>query len=246
MSGEVFSALQALRGTELVEEVRIFGADPVTGERGKATDRLEVEPNALVFSYDHQVLVEGRHEPRRIVPGLASPRPIGATLPGAVPGGRLQPALLTRAFDDVLAPIMSHHRQLPAYLDPALTPEDFLDWLAGWVGVLLDETWPIERRRAFVAVAAEPVPDARHGRWAADARRAADRHGCGRRRQWRSAVVDHGRGHHRRATALTRVTVKVRQPKRGAVEPARIDALVAAAKPAHVVHQIALAGAGES
>src|SRR3954451_13226402 len=59
MSGEVFSALQALRGTELVEEVRIFGADPVTGERGKATDRLEVEPAALVFSYDHQVLVEG-------------------------------------------------------------------------------------------------------------------------------------------------------------------------------------------
>ena len=59
MSGEVYSALQALRGTELVEEVRIFGADPVTGERGKATDRLEVEPAALVFSYDHQVLVEG-------------------------------------------------------------------------------------------------------------------------------------------------------------------------------------------
>jgi predicted phage baseplate assembly protein len=59
MSGEVYSALQALRGTELVEEVRIFGADPITGERGKATERLEVEPSALVFSYDHQVLVEG-------------------------------------------------------------------------------------------------------------------------------------------------------------------------------------------
>jgi predicted phage baseplate assembly protein len=59
VSGEVFSTLQALRGTEMVDEVRIFGADPVTGERGKATDRLEVEPSALVFSYDHQVLVEG-------------------------------------------------------------------------------------------------------------------------------------------------------------------------------------------
>jgi hypothetical protein len=54
----VFAALQAVRGTEMVEDVRIFGADPVTGERGKATDRLEVEPNALVFSYDHQVMVE--------------------------------------------------------------------------------------------------------------------------------------------------------------------------------------------
>jgi len=59
LAGEVYSALQRLRGTELVEEVRIFGADPVTGDRGKATDRLEVEPHALVYSYDHQVMVEG-------------------------------------------------------------------------------------------------------------------------------------------------------------------------------------------
>ncbi len=59
LAGEVFAALQGLRATELVEDVRIFGADPVTGERGKATDRLDVEPHALVFSYDHQVLVEG-------------------------------------------------------------------------------------------------------------------------------------------------------------------------------------------
>ncbi len=58
LAGEVFSALQAVRGTEIVEDVRIFGADPVSGERGKPTERLDVEPNALVFSYDHQVLVE--------------------------------------------------------------------------------------------------------------------------------------------------------------------------------------------
>jgi len=59
LSGEVFAALQGLRGTEMVEDVRIFGADPLTGERGKQSDRLEVEPHALVFSYDHQVMVEG-------------------------------------------------------------------------------------------------------------------------------------------------------------------------------------------
>ncbi len=58
VAGEVHAALQRVRGTELVEDVRILGADPVTGERGKPTERLEVEPNALVFSYDHQVLVE--------------------------------------------------------------------------------------------------------------------------------------------------------------------------------------------
>ena len=59
LGGEVFAALQGVRGTEMVEDVRIFGADPLTGERGKATDRLELEPHALVFSYEHQVMVEG-------------------------------------------------------------------------------------------------------------------------------------------------------------------------------------------
>ena len=44
---------------ELVQDVRLFGADPVTGQRGQATQRLDLEPNALVFSYEHQLLVEG-------------------------------------------------------------------------------------------------------------------------------------------------------------------------------------------
>jgi predicted phage baseplate assembly protein len=56
--GEVYSVLQRLRGIELVEDVRLFGADPVTGQRGQALQRLELQPNALVFSYEHQVLVE--------------------------------------------------------------------------------------------------------------------------------------------------------------------------------------------
>jgi predicted phage baseplate assembly protein len=58
-SGEVYAVLQGLRGTELVEDVRLFAADPVTGKRGEAVQRLELEPNALVFSYEHQVLVDG-------------------------------------------------------------------------------------------------------------------------------------------------------------------------------------------
>jgi hypothetical protein len=58
-SGELHAVLQKLRGAELVEDLRIFGADPVTGQRGQATQRLELEPTALVFSYEHQVLVDG-------------------------------------------------------------------------------------------------------------------------------------------------------------------------------------------
>jgi predicted phage baseplate assembly protein len=56
--GEIYATLQRLRETELVEDVRLFGADPLTGERGAAVQRLELDPNALVFSYEHQVMVE--------------------------------------------------------------------------------------------------------------------------------------------------------------------------------------------
>jgi predicted phage baseplate assembly protein len=56
--GEVYSVLQRIRGTELVEDVRLFGADPITGQRGQAAQRLDLEPHALVFSYEHQLMVE--------------------------------------------------------------------------------------------------------------------------------------------------------------------------------------------
>jgi predicted phage baseplate assembly protein len=56
--GEIYATLQGIRDTELVEDVRLFGADPLTGERGTGTQRLELDPNALVFSYEHQVMVD--------------------------------------------------------------------------------------------------------------------------------------------------------------------------------------------
>src|SRR6202022_3651108 len=55
--GEVYSGLQGLRGTELVEDPRLFGADPVTGQRGQAVQRLVIQPPALVSSHEHHVLV---------------------------------------------------------------------------------------------------------------------------------------------------------------------------------------------
>ncbi|MGH9056417.1 MAG: putative baseplate assembly protein [Acidimicrobiales bacterium] len=57
--GEVYAVLQGLPGTELVEDARLFAANPITGERGQAAQRVEVASNALVFSYEHQVRVEG-------------------------------------------------------------------------------------------------------------------------------------------------------------------------------------------
>jgi len=43
---------------------------------------------------------------------------------------------------------------LPHYFDPRTAPEEFLPWLAGWVGEELDENWPLPRQRAFIASAA--------------------------------------------------------------------------------------------
>jgi predicted phage baseplate assembly protein len=58
LAAEAYPLLQTLPGTELVKDVRLFPADPTTGERGAAVERLELEPYALVFSYRHGVLVE--------------------------------------------------------------------------------------------------------------------------------------------------------------------------------------------
>jgi len=57
-SGDVYALLQRVRGVDLVEDVRLFGANPVTGERGKETQRLDVERHSLIFSFEHHVKVE--------------------------------------------------------------------------------------------------------------------------------------------------------------------------------------------
>ena len=58
--GEVFGVLQQATGAAVVEELRLFPADPVTGRRGAPADRIEVPAGALVFSYQHQVVVTAR------------------------------------------------------------------------------------------------------------------------------------------------------------------------------------------
>ncbi|GAA4658754.1 putative baseplate assembly protein [Streptomyces youssoufiensis] len=55
--GEVFGVLQGVVGDALVEEIRMFAADPITGRRGAPVDRIDIGPGALVFSYRHQVIV---------------------------------------------------------------------------------------------------------------------------------------------------------------------------------------------
>ena len=57
LAGEVYSVLQSLPGTELVDEVLLFAADPVTGKRGEPVQRIDIGRNALVFSLAHDLRV---------------------------------------------------------------------------------------------------------------------------------------------------------------------------------------------
>lgn len=91
---------------------------------------------------------------RGLISGLRNPHPIVDQLPGMFQDDDLT-RRFTAALDEVWAPVFATLDNLPAYLSPATTPSDFLDWLAGWVGAELDEAWPEHRQRAFVAHAAD-------------------------------------------------------------------------------------------
>ena len=173
---------------------------------------------------------------RGTVDGYASPWPLIESLPGLYQEDDLAREL-TRAFDEVLAPAIGAIDNFTAYLDPALTPEDFLDWLAGWVGLLPDENWPIERRRAIVALAAELYRNrgtvkglAMHVKlFASGDVTIVDNGGAAWSSTPDAAIPGQGK---------FSLVVRIKPTKKGSVDKDRLDALVAAAKPAHVPHSI--------
>jgi phage tail-like protein len=91
---------------------------------------------------------------RAAVPGLPSRYPIGGQLPALYADDDLAQRF-TAGLDTVLAPVFATLDNLPAYLDPRVTPSDFLAWLASWVGAADDPQWPVELRREAVVRAVE-------------------------------------------------------------------------------------------
>lgn len=53
-------------------------------------------------------------------------------------------------FESVFGPIERTVGNIHHYLDPDLAPPETLRWLASWLGIVLDERWPIERQRDLV------------------------------------------------------------------------------------------------
>jgi phage tail-like protein len=84
-----------------------------------------------------------------LIEALPSPRPLIAQLPAAFQEDDFCQRMMA-ALDDVLAPLFTTLDCFDSYLDPKLAPEDFVDWLASWVGVDIDETWTLERLRRLI------------------------------------------------------------------------------------------------
>ena len=163
---------------------------------------------------------------------LANPFPMGTRLPGLYHDDDFIQRFIS-AFDTALAPAVAALDNLPAYLDPAVAPADFVEWLAGWVGVSLDENWPLERRRELVARAAPLYR--RRGTAGALAEQVALYAGVV------PEVVETGGvawsaepGAALPGSAEARLTVRVVVPDPSAVDVRRLEAIVAEAKPAHI------------
>lgn len=88
-----------------------------------------------------------------MVPGLANPVALVTRLPAILQEDEFLQRWLP-AFDDAIAPVYSVLDNLEAYVRPEYAPADFLEWLARWVDVAIDEAWPEEQRRRIVAGAA--------------------------------------------------------------------------------------------
>jgi phage tail-like protein len=167
--------------------------------------------------------------------GLAAPYTLAAGLPPSFFGSDFTGEFVA-AFDDVLAPVFASLDNLDAYLDPGLAPEDFLPWLAGWMGLAVDERWEPARVRGFLAGAAEMFL------WA------GTRQGIARAVRAYTGVepeIEESGGvawsprpgapypGERGSRLLVRVVTD--DPK---LDPASIDRIVADAKPAHVPHRV--------
>jgi phage tail-like protein len=57
-------------------------------------------------------------------------------------------------FESFWGPIEQQIGHLACYFDPRMTPPEFLPWLASWINLVLDESWPEERRRLLLRSAA--------------------------------------------------------------------------------------------
>lgn len=173
---------------------------------------------------------------RGTVAGLATPHPIAERLPALYQDDDFT-LRFVGALDEVLAPVFAVLDSLDSYLDPWVAPPDFVDWLASWVALTLDEGWSTEQRRELVAHAVT----LHRGRGTARGLAVhigvvtggqveiEESGGCTWSTEPGGALPGADRG-------ALHVRVRVADP--ASVDRRRLDALIAEVKPAHLAHTV--------
>lgn len=173
---------------------------------------------------------------RGLVAGMDTPHRMIEALPGIYQEQDFTQRFVS-AFDAALAPVYGTLDNLDSFLDPKLTPPDFLAWLGSWIGMVEAYAPTVELRRRLVSQAAalhkwqgtlscvrelirlatglEPeVVESGGTRW-------ATRPNCPPPGDARPLLI-----------------VRLRVPADQAIDPRRLDALIRASKPAHVPHRL--------
>ncbi len=173
---------------------------------------------------------------RGTIADLETPIAFGPLLPGVYQEDDFTMRFVA-GLDDVLSSVLITLDCIIEYFDPALTPTDFLEWLASWVGIEVDESWATERRRAAVATAVEMY----RMRGTINGLRAnlevlsggqvdiSDSGGVA----WSSSPMGPLPGQD-----SPRLAVRVTLPEVTDRITGAVDSIVAAAKPAHVLHRV--------
>lgn len=179
---------------------------------------------------------------RRNIPHLGVRTPLGHLLPAMFHDDEFAQRWCA-GLDAVVAPVPSTLDNLSAYLDPRLAPEDFVEWLAVWVGLELDQTWSIGRRRELVA-RAHSLHDAR-----GTATGLADL--IELYLGVRPEITDGGGVTWSAAPGASppgqedgELVVRLQVADADDVDMARLESLVASNRPAHIRYRIELVGAG--
>ncbi|MFH8989476.1 phage tail protein [Streptomyces sp. NPDC017940] len=178
---------------------------------------------------------------RGSVDGLGSSAPISTMLPAVYADDDLAQRFVA-GLDEVLAPILNVLDCLDSYFDPALTPIDFAQWLGTWIGAETDDTEPERRLRAAVAAAAglHRVRGTRRG--LSEAVRLAFGTAPEITESGDAAWSARPRGPVP-GTPRPHLHVALRLPEPTPADTHRLDALVAAARPAHMPYTVSVTAA---
>jgi phage tail-like protein len=144
---------------------------------------------------------------------------------------------LCGALDEIIAPIVSCLDNFPSYLDLDIAPEQTLRWLSGWVGIELDPGLPPARQRELLRTASVLQGWQGTARGIALAVEAllglpaevAETGGAG----WSRVANDPLPGE-----PVPALLVRVFPTAHDEIDLDRLDAVVEAVKPAHVIHRL--------